>query len=414
MLNEFRPVLKNKNFDYIWISQIFSQLTINIMNFVFLIRLFEVTKSAISTSFLWVAYALPGILIGPFASGVVDLIDRRTMLIVTNFLQSLTILLYALSPKPNIFLIYEVVFIYSLINQFYVPAEASTLPSVLHKEKLTHGNSLFFLTQQGSIIVGFGVAGLLNGFLGFNNTLFICSLFLFVAFISTVFLPRLRPNNLIPKKFETTVFRFFRHISEGYSFIKNEHKILGPFMLLILFQVSLQVIVVQVPVLAVDILHIPLNSAGFLILVPAGIGAMLSAFTLPRLTKVRFRKKDVIDGSLLTIGIALLFLEYIFPLFNYNLHIILSSISIFALGMGFVGVLVPSQTFLQEYTPENLRGRVFGNFWFLVTAASVVPVVFSGTIVEFLGVKALLLLFSLSAIGVYIISKRWGDRFLLA
>ncbi len=191
MINEFKPIINNRNFRYLWVSQILSQLSINIMNFVFLIRLFEVTGSAISTSLLWVAYSLPAILIGPFASAIVDLTDKRKMLFVTNLLQGLTIFLYAIFPNANIFILYEVVFVYSLLNQFYVPAEAASLPSLLPKEKLTQGNSLFFLTQQGSLILGFAVAGLINHLLGFNNTLFICSTFLFIAFVSTTFLPKL-------------------------------------------------------------------------------------------------------------------------------------------------------------------------------------------------------------------------------
>jgi MFS family permease len=413
MLQEFKPVLKNKNFVYIWISQIFSQLTINIMNFVFLIRLFEVTGSAISTSLLWVAYALPAILIGPFASGAVDLVDRRKMLIITNLLQSLTIFLYAIAYKSNIFLLYEVVFVYSLINQFYVPAEAATLPSVLSKEKLAHGNSLFFITQQGSIVLGFAIAGLLNGLLGFNNTLFLCSFFLFIAFASTMLLPKLTSNNQIPKKFETAVFGFFRHIAEGYDYIKNDRKILTPFLLLIGFQAALQVAVVQVPIIAKNILYIPLNSAGVFILVPAGIGAILGALIMPKLLKKQFRKKQIINAALLTTGISIFVLAFIIPVFTASwVRVILAFISVLLLGLSFVGILVPSQTFLQESTPPDLRGRVFGNTWFLVTVASVVPVVFSGSLAEIFGIKFLLLILSLFAFGILFVSKRFGDRFL--
>jgi MFS family permease len=412
MLKEFEPVFKNKNFLHIWISQIFSQLTINIMNFVFLIRLFEVTGSAISTSLLWVAYALPAILIGPFASGAVDLVDRRKMLIITNLLQAITIFLYALAPKANIFLLYEVVFVYSLINQFYVPAEAATLPSVLHKENLTQGNSLFFITQQGSIVLGFAVAGLLNGVFGFNNTLFLCSFFLFIAFMSTVFLPHLLSNNEIPKKFETAVFGFFRHIVDGYDFIKSERKILTPFLLLIGFQVALQVTLVQVPVIAKNILQIPLNAAGVFILVPAGIGAIAGALVMPKLLRRQFRKKQIVDAALLTIGISLFALTFILPLFSYWIRVILSFISMFLSGLSFVCILVPSQTYLQESTPPELRGRVFGDFWFLVTVASVLPVIFSGSVVELLGIKTLLLILSVFTFAIFAISKRFGDRFI--
>lgn len=391
----------------------FSQITINIMNFVLLTRLFEVTGSAISTSLLWVAYALPAILIGPFASGIIDLIDKRTILIVTNFLQALTIFLFALASNSSIFVIYEVVFIYSFLNQFYVPSEASTLPAVLDKEELVHGNSLFFITQQGSLVLGFAVAGLMKGLLGFNNTLFLCAFFVFIAFISTIFLPKTHVVKLLPKTIEDAFFSFFRHINEGYNFIKNEKKVLTPLLLLLGFQVALQLCIVQFPTFAKNILTIPLNTAGIFILTPAGIGAVLGAVILPKLVKKNIRKKTIIDASLLTIGIALLALIFITPLFIFYIKISLSFLILAVLGFSFVGILIPSQTFLQESTPEDFRGRVFGNFSFLVIIASVLPVVFSGSAVEIFGIRFLLFVLAAFVFVVYAISKKFGDRFLI-
>ena len=382
------------------------------MNFVFLIKLFEVTGSAISTSLLWVAYSLPAILIGPFASAIVDLTDKRKALFVTNLLQSLTIFLYAIFPQANIFILYEVVFVYSLLNQFYVPAEAASLPSLLPKEKLTQGNSLFFLTQQGSLILGFAVAGLINHLFGFNNTIFICSIFLFAAFISTTFLPKLVSGTKIPNEFEKAVTKFFGHVFGGYKFIKSEKKVLTPVLLLLGFQVALQISIVEVPVIAHDLLVIPLNLAGIFLLVPAGVGAILGALSLPKLIAHGWRKKKVIENSLLSIGIIILIFTFLIPLLPYWFKVFFSFFSLLLLGLTFFGVIVPSQTFLQEKTPKDLRGRVFGNFWFLVTIASVFPVLFSGSIVEILGVKFFLFILSGITICIYLVSKKFGDRFL--
>lgn len=412
MLREYKSVLKNKNFVHLWVSQIFSQLTISMMNFVLLIKLFEVTGSAISTSFLWVAYALPALLIGPFASGIVDLVDKKKILVVTNLLQSLTILLYALSFNSSIFLLYEVVFIYSFLNQFYLPSETSTLPTVLSKKKLVHGNSLFFITQQSTLVLGFGLAGILNGFLGFKATLFLCSAFIFIAFISTLFLPRFEPKKTISRKFEDAVFDFFRHIFEGYNFIKSERKVLTPVLLLLIFQTAVHVSVVQFPVVAKNLLEIPLNLASIYMLVPAGIGAVLGVLILPKILKKDVRKKTVIDASLMTMGVAVLLLAFAVPMFGYNARVILTFLIMLSMGFSFVGILVPSQTFLQESTPDALRGRVFGNFSFLVTAASVLPVIFSGSIVEVLGVRVLLFMLAVIVIGVYAVSKKFGNSFL--
>jgi MFS family permease len=412
MLAEFVPVLKNKNFVYIWVSQILSQLTISIMNFVFLIRLFEVTGSAISTALLWVAYSLPAMLIGPFASAVTDFTDKRMVLYLTNLLQALTIFLYGIFGYTNIFVIYEVVFIYSLLNQFYVPSEAATLPAVLNKNQLAHGNSLFFLTQQGSLVAGFALAGFMYAFLGFNYTLLFCAFFLFVAFISTLLLPKLKSTNTIPENFETAVFEFFKHIGDGYDFVKSKRAVLTPFLLLIGFQVALQVIMVQVPAFAQGVLSIPLSTAGVYVLVPSGIGAIIGALYVPKLIKKWRRKKMVIDRSLLIIGISFLLLLSVVPLFHYLLRIIISFIILILIGFSFVGIVIPSNTFLQEATPVELRGRVFGNFSFLVIVVSVLPVVFSGSLVEIFGIRFLLFVLSLSSIGIFIVSRRYGGRFL--
>jgi MFS family permease len=412
MLQDYKKLLKNKNFLYIWISQMLSQITINIMNFVLLTRLFEVTGSAISTSLLWIAYALPAMLIGPFAAGIIDLVDKRKVLMITNFLQAVTIFLYAIASKSSIFLLYEIVFIYSFLNQFYVPSETSTLPSVLDKKKLVHGNSLFFITQQASLVLGFAAAGLLKGLLGFKNTLFFCAFLVFVAFISTTLLPKTKVVKIIPQNVEDALFGFFRHIMDGYNFIKNERKILTPLLLLLGFQVGLQLCIVQFPAFARDILLIPLNTAGIYILVPAGMGAVIGALIIPKILKRDIRKKTVIDFSLLAIGVSVLMITYIMPLFGYTIRVMMSFLLLAIMGVSFVGVLVPSQTFLQEWTPAGLRGRVFGSFWFLVTIASVLPVLFSGTVIELLGIKFMLFALAAFVLIIYCFSKRYGSRFL--
>ena len=84
----------SRNFKLLFISQILSQVTVNMMNFLLLARLFEATGSSIATSLLWVSYALPTIFFGPIGAGIVDLVSRRKTLIITNFLQALVIFLY--------------------------------------------------------------------------------------------------------------------------------------------------------------------------------------------------------------------------------------------------------------------------------------------------------------------------------
>ncbi len=130
-------ILKNKKFVSLWVSQLLSQLTLNMLSFLILVRLFDQTGSTIATSMLWVSYIIPAILVGPFAAALVDWTDKRKTLIVSNLLQALVVLVYGLTYSPkSIFLSYALVFTYSFLNQFYVPAEAAALPTLVEKEEL--------------------------------------------------------------------------------------------------------------------------------------------------------------------------------------------------------------------------------------------------------------------------------------
>ncbi len=412
MVEEFKSVLKNRNFLYIWTSQILSQLAINIMNFIILIKLFGQTGSAIATSLLWVTYSLPALLVGPVAATFIDMVDKRKVLMITNLLQALTIFLLALLHRTSIFILYEVVFIYSLLNQFYVPAEASTIPSVLKKSDLPKGNGLSFITQQASLVIGFGIAGLLNHLMGFNNTLYLCSALLFIAFISVYFLPELKSKLVIPPDIVLAIKSFLDNTIEGYRFIKDKRRIMAPFLLLLGFQVALAIIIVSVPAIAKEIFSVNLNAAGIFVVIPAALGAMIGAFNLPKLIKGGLRKKKIIENSLVTLTITIAALVFVIPELGYVYRILFGFVVVFFTGLAFVGVAIPSQTYLQEFTPYKLRGRVFGNFWFLTIIASVIPVIFSGTITEVFGVRFFLFILSAFAFSVYILSSKYADSWL--
>jgi len=409
-MKEYKFLVSNRNFVYLWTSQILSQLAINVMNFLLLTRLFSLTNSSIATSFLWVAYSLPTILVGPFASAYVDMADRKRLLMITNFLQFLVILVYAFTFNVRVFLVYGVALAYSFLDQFYVPSELAFLPSVVGKTDLPFANGLFFLTQQFSLVAGFGFAGVLNQLLGFRNSLILCSLFLFIAFVSVSFLPKMKMGQIKNKSFDKLIFDFFARIKEGYNFIKTHKKVLFPFLLLLGMQVSLAIAMVNIPLVAKEILTIHYDKAGILMIVPAGIGASIGAIWVPSLLKkLEIRKKKIVEVSLALIGVSVFLFSFLFIWLNDFWKIIFSLVLLVILGASFVGVVVPTQTLLQEAVPGGLRGRIFGNFWFLVTVASIFPVIFSGAFTEFLGVRFLLLIISASSFAAGVFLRRKGD-----
>ena len=412
-MEEYKKLILKGNFGFLWFSQILSQLTINIINFLILTRLFTVTQSAIATSMLWVSYALPAIFLGPIGAASVDMLSKRKMLIYSNLFQSLTVFTYALILRRGLFLPYGFAMIYSLINQFNDPAEAALVPSLVTKKKLHLANGLMFLTSQGSLIVGYGIAGLLQSVFGYRNSLILCAGFLLVGALSISFTPEVKSEDFIPLDIEKAILKFFSRINEGYQFIKNHKEVLTPFLMLIGLQVLLSITTINVPVIASEIVKININSAGIYMVVPAGVGAILGAITINKFLKKGWRKKKAIETFLVIELIAFLIFSLVVGFLPFKLiRILLSMIVVSAMGFGFVGLLIPVQTFMQEMTPGGFRGRVFGNFSFVVTIATIFPVIFSGAITEIFGIKLLMFFIAVLIATTLFMSKKFGQEFL--
>src|SRR3989344_94566 len=408
-----RKFLDNKNFMKLWVSQILSQVTINMMNFSLLVYLFSKTGSSIAVSFLWISYAIPALFVGPFGATLADFGNRRKILMVTNISQSIIILTYSLIYGNYFFLTYVVVMLYSFFNQFYVPAEAAMLPTLVKRKSLPEANSLFFVTQQAAIILGFGIASTLHELVGIRLTFWIASALIFLAFISVNGLPKLKI--LYPKRkrnFEESASDFFGRILEGYKFIKNNKEVLTPFLFLMSIQIGISILVIIVPALSRDILSIKASSSGILVIAPAGLGAVIGSFILRKLLNSGWRKKKTIETSLTLIAVDLINLVLIVPILSYGPKFVLTEIGFVLAGIAAVGVIIPTQTYLQEVTPGGMRGRVFGNFWFLTTAATIIPVLFSATLTEILGVRFLLIFLALSALFASFLSRKFGQNYI--
>jgi MFS family permease len=412
MMSEYKQVINNPKFVYLWLSQLLSQLTINVTNFLLLLKLFSLTGSTIATSFLWISYALPVILVGPLAAATVDMFDRRITLMLTNLLQSSTIFFYAILRNPSIFLVYGLAMAYSFLNQFYVPAEAASLPSVVPRKHLPHANGIFFLTQQACLAVGFSVAGVLNHFLGFSTSLFIGAGLLLIAFVSVAFLPSLKPTRALPKNVEAGLKDFFNRLLEGYELIKNNRLLLSPLLLLLGLQICLTMVAVNVPKLVQDVMGLAASVGMVYIAISAGLGAATGALVITRLVRAGWRKKRMIDNFLLAAGISIFVFIFNSKVFLGPLSMPISFTAIFFLALSFIGIVIPAQTFLQEKVPGGFRGRVFGNYWFLATILTIFPVIFAGTIAELFGIRLMLFLIATLAVGLSLVSRRWGQNYI--
>lgn len=405
---------RNKNFYLLWTSQISSQLAINIMNFLVLIQIYERTHSSIASSLVWVAYGVPAVILGPIAAAAVDMSNKRKLLITANLIQAIVIFVYALLYSKFLYLSYGVVFLYSVMDQFYVPAEAASLPSLINKKNLTRANGLFFISAQTMALVGFGTAGLISELVGFRAAVVVGGTMLLVAFGATLNLPRIGVSKIkTGAKMDELVIEFFERIREGYLFIRSQKTIYLPFIFLIWLQVSLSMLVVNLPAIGKDIIGTKPSLAGTIVIFPAAVGALLGTFMLPKIFANNIRKKRVVETALVLLALNFIFVAVIAPFLSFWTNRLTLVVAFFVLGAAYVSALVPTLTFLQLQTPPKLMGRVFGNFWFVANTATLIPVVFSATISEIFGVNLVIMFIGLIALGIFVFSRVKAEKYLL-
>lgn len=400
-MKKYLKLLSHKNFVLLWASQFLSQIAINILNFVIIVNVFEITGLSIASSAVWVAFLMPAVAIGPIASTIIDFLDKRKVLMASNLAQSLIIFLYAMFAPHDVILSFLIVLGYSFFNQFYIPSELSSVPFLLKNSQLSLANGLFMVTYQLGVLLGFGLAGIFTETLGRQNTLYLASASIFLAFLSVSLLPSMRSDENKIDLAASKMTHFVKSLFEGINLIKNNKMIYMPFLLMAALHVGLSVVFVNLPKIATDLLQLRATYAGPSIVIPAGVGALLGLSAMPYLEK-KFRKAKIINIGLWSIEVVALLLLFVIPLISSKIILYFTTPLFVLIGFGYIIMFITAQTMLQINTPKKFMGRVFGNAWFLSTSFSIIPIVLSSALADLLGISMLFIILSL-VVGVILL-----------
>lgn len=381
----------------------FSQFTIQIMSFYLLTRVFSATNSTIAVSLLWIAGGLPSLMFGPFSGSIVDNFSKRTLMLIANLAQAVVVCL-PLFVAGKVFPLYLVVFLYWLLDQVYYPSQQSIAVQVVEPDHLPQANGLFLITQQISVIVGFGLGGVLHSLVGDFGVIAICSFNLLIASLANYFLPKDQP---LKSKSSQTMVEFMQDLDQGFKFVKSHREISLPLLLIIAVQVFIAIITISAPSYTQDVLHENLNAASIRLIIPGALGALLIIYLLPKLT-ANYRKKLIIQSGLLSGGISVILLGLL-SILPTGFRQPLASIIAIGMGVAVTAVAIPAQSILQQKTPADLLGRVFGQLSFLLNIATTIPLFFAASVIDIIGISLTMIILGLLLLAGHLFIKHRGD-----
>jgi MFS family permease len=376
----FRSVLRNKNFLFLWASQIFSQIADRFLVALLLIVIHGLTNNLLAASVPLLSFGISAVLFGSVAGVFVDQIKKKYVLAYSNVIRAILLFLLMIFPQlsGSLVSLFVISFVIFTASQFFIPAESSSIPLIVEKKNLLVANSLFMSTWMSSTIVGFAVASILELMSVSTMMMFGITGVLYVfAALSVVFI-KTKDTHLA----NMTMPRFRRDLILGFEFIRRSRII--RFALIQLFFASSVLAVLSELSLdyVVTILNIPQHYFGFFVSF-AGLGMALGIMLLHKANKLS-REQAITVGFLFT-GVVLILLGLVSG-------VVKSFSLVFILGIGNAFVTIPSQTLLQEKTPKSVRGRVFGIQNMIVSSAFTIPVVLAGILAEFSSTRTVFVL----------------------
>lgn len=404
----FSQVLKNRGFLNLWLNQILVQLSYNSLNFTLIIWVFKLTDSNTAVSALLFAIYLPAVIFGLFTGILVDLIDRKKIIMMIDFFLSIAFF-SLIFLKGNYPAILAIAFLVNILGQFYAPAEASAIPLVTKKEQLITANSIFSATLYTCFLLGFGLAGPLIAHLGINIVFILGAILLAIAFVLSLLFPSIVTSADEQGKKLTIALKERRYLDikeigffeilRTVKLIRGKLPVLTSIFILAGVQMVIGILAVLMPSFLEKSLQIKATDASYVLVVPLGLGIVTGGIILgklgQRLIKRRLVSRAILFGGLMffLMGIAPL----ISPAIRYFRHprpvpffyqpplskvLVVGS---FLLGMAMVSILVPTQTVLQENTPESSRGKVYSVLGVAMSALSLIPVFLSGVLADIFG-----------------------------
>jgi len=151
-------VFKNSGFLRLWLSQVTTQIGGNMVLFGLTVIVVDSTSSNTAVSLLILTFLVPAVLFSAVAGVYVDRIDRRLILIATNFLRGAAfVALYLAGTNLAVILLLNI--FVSTVTVFFAPAELAMIPTLVPRSQLLAANGIFTLTLNAAFAVGFALLG---------------------------------------------------------------------------------------------------------------------------------------------------------------------------------------------------------------------------------------------------------------
>jgi MFS family permease len=289
--------------------------------------------------------------VGPFAGVQVERVNRRRMLVWTQFaaaLQSLALAVLTLARVINLWEIIALTAFQGLINAFDMPGRQSFLVQMVDdRNDLSNAIAINSSMANSARLIGPAIAGVVVGAAGEGWCFLLDGLSYFAVIASLLMMRITLPS--VPRAAAT----LFAQMREGWDYVRTFRPIRTILLLFSLMSLMGYPYAVLLPVFAGKVLHGDAYTLGWLT-AASGVGALVSGLSLA------VRKSVVGLTRMLQITAAMLGCSLL--LFGLSQRLWLSLLLMGFTGFGLTQNASVSNTIIQSLVPEDKRARVMSYY----------------------------------------------------
>jgi MFS family permease len=338
--------LRHLNFRYLWTGTVLMSAGQWIQQVTLGWLLYDLTGSSVLLGALNGVRALPFLVAGPIAGVAADRMDRRRLMLNTQYVLIVTALGMGVLVASGYLQPWHL-FVFTLMTgiawAFNEPVRQSLVPAMVPKEELMNAVALNSIGFNLNKVLGPAVGGVLIAAFGASGNFFVQSA-AYAGVLVMVYWMRVPQTSEEARKSSALA-----NLKEGFAYVWSNPTIFALMAAAYvprIFAVPYQALM---PVFQKDVLGVGPGGLGLLMAAP-GVGAVLSVLTLTSAFDVR-RKGLLLLWCLICLGGFLIAFSRItsFPL---------ALVALVGVGACQIMFMATTNTLLQLLVPDALRGRV--------------------------------------------------------
>jgi MFS family permease len=337
---------------------------------------YKLSGSAFLLTLVFAGDSLPMLLLSPIGGVVSDLLNRRTLLIVTRTivgLGAITIALLTMTGAIQLWHLFAYVMVAGTCYAFDVPARHAMLRDLVPEEDFVTAAALVATLRQSSRIIGPALGSALLLVFG-TGTMFV------VMGLGQLGLVALVATCRVPAALRPPLRDVMTNLRAGLRYVADHEAIWVVLIVSALPAMFAMAYQSLTPVFAEDVLGEGRAAVGVM-LAAAGLGAMLGSMVVAARPN---RMAQPVMAAITAIGLSLLVAAFALSrLYPLSLALLLG------VGAMSAAMTVVTTTTIQRNTPAEMQGRVMGVYQ-VTWELQVVGAITVGALADLLGAPAAL------------------------